>query len=126
MSVIINLRLRERVLQDGEAIAVMYRSLGRPAAEKMVAHALRELSDAVRFTAARINDRDLQDLNCHLSLIERMAENLGMVSLGLVAADARNCLKRNDSTAFSAVWARLLRAAEGSLSDHRDLSGLSG
>jgi hypothetical protein len=44
-----------------------------------------------------------------------MAENLGMVSLGLVAGDVRECLDRADVTAFAAVWARLVRTAERSL-----------
>jgi hypothetical protein len=32
-----------------------------------------------------------------------------------VAGDARICLERAESTAFAAVWARLLRVAERSL-----------
>jgi hypothetical protein len=55
-----------------------------------------------------------------------MAENLGMVSLSSVAADARTCLDRCDSTAFSAVWARLLRIAERSLSSDKGFADLSG
>jgi hypothetical protein len=56
-----------------------------------------------------------------LRRLQRMAENLGMVSLGLVASDVRACLDRGDSTAFSAVWARLIRIAERSLSSDKDL-----
>ena len=50
-----------------------------------------------------------------LRRLHRMAEQLGMESLGAVAADLRRCLDIGDATAFSAVWARLLRVAERSL-----------
>jgi hypothetical protein len=44
-----------------------------------------------------------------------MAMGVGMVSLAQVARDARLCLERGDTTAFAAVWARLVRVAERSL-----------
>ena len=49
-----------------------------------------------------------------------------MISLGQVSQDARDCLERGDSTAFSAVWARLLRVAERSLASDKDVADLSG
>ena len=88
------LRPIERVLQDAEPIATMYRNLGTSSAEQVVTRALGEL-----------------------------AENRGLVSLGLVAADVRNCLDSSDVTAFAAVWARLLRIAERSLSSDKALLG---
>ena len=50
-----------------------------------------------------------------------MSENLGLTSLGLVAADLRVCLDQGNSTAFAAVWARLIRIAERSLSTDKGL-----
>jgi hypothetical protein len=55
-----------------------------------------------------------------------MAENLGMISLSVVSQDARTCLDRCDPTAFSAVWARLLRVAERSLASDKGFADLSG
>ena len=52
-----------------------------------------------------------------------MGEHLGMVSLADVTADVRYCLDRGDVTAFSAVWARLLRIAERSLSPDKIAAG---
>jgi hypothetical protein len=60
-----------------------------------------------------------------LRRLQRMSENLGLVSLGLISADVRSCLERKDVTAFSAVWARLLRVAERSLAADRSLLGLT-
>ena len=120
------LRPRERIRQDGEAIAVIYRNLGTSAAEQMVTRALGELALAMAGIAAQVKAHQLADLARQLKRLQRMAENLGMVSLSSVAADARTCLDRCDSTAFSAVWARLLRIAERSLSSDKGFADLSG
>jgi hypothetical protein len=47
--------------------------------------------------------------------MQGMALGVGMVSLAHVARDAALCLERGDTTAFAAVWARLVRVAERSL-----------
>lgn len=120
------LRPRERIRQDGEAIALIYRNLGTSAAEQMVTRALGELALAMAGIAAQVKAQQLADLARQLKRLQRMAENLGMVSLSSVATDARTCLERCDSTAFSAVWARLLRIAERSLSSDKGFADLSG
>ena len=116
MSNVKPLRPCERIRQDGEAIAAIYRNLGTVTAERMVTRALGELALAMTTIAAQVRDMQLADLSRQLKKLQSMAENLGMISLGRVAADLRICLERCDSTAFSAVWARLLRLAERSLS----------
>jgi hypothetical protein len=65
---------------------------------------------------------DRPDMLRHLRRLQRMAEQLGMVSLGQVAGDIRACLDRGDPVAFAAVWARLLRVAECSLAPARGLA----
>lgn len=116
---------RERVRQDGEAIAAIYRNLGTSVTEQMVARALGELALAMAGIAAQVRAQDLADLSRQLKKLQRMAEGLGMVSLGMVAQDARDCLERGDSTSFAAVWARLLRVAECSLAPDQGSAGLS-
>ena len=120
------LPLRERVRQDGEAIAAIYRNLGPSAAEQMVTRALGELALAMAGIAAQVKSQELADLSRQLKKLQRMAENLGMISLSAVAADARTCLDRCDSTAFTAVWARLLRVAERSLATDKDFADILG
>ncbi len=112
---------RERVRQDGGPIATIYRNLGTETAEQVVTRALGELALTMAGLANQVRAHDLADLARHLRRLQRMAENLGMVSLGLVAADVRSCLASGDSTAFSAVWARLIRIAERSLAPDKDL-----
>ncbi|HEY6918952.1 MAG TPA: hypothetical protein VI412_06800, partial [Tabrizicola sp.] len=60
--------------------------------------------------------QELRDLSRQLARLGRLAADLGLLSLATVAGDAKICLERADGTAFSAVWARLLRVAERSLS----------
>jgi hypothetical protein len=109
------LRPREIVRQDVEAIAVIYRNLGAPVAEQMVTRALGELALTMAGLAEKVRAQDLRDLARQLGLLVRLSGDLGLSTLSTVAGDAKICLERADATAFSAVWARLLRVAERSL-----------
>ena len=114
----------DRVRQDGEPIATIYRNLGTASAEQVVARALTELAITMAGLATRVRAQDLGDMGRQLRRLQRMGETLGMVSLGLIAEDVRTCLDRGDVTAFSAVWARLLRVAERSLASDRGEMGV--
>ncbi|MFE3836704.1 hypothetical protein [Pseudogemmobacter sonorensis] len=116
---------RERILQDGEAIAAIYRNLGTATAERMVTRALGELALTMAGIAAQVRARRMEDLSRQLKKLQSMAENLGMISLGLVAKDAQMCLARGDGTGFAAVWARLMRVAERSLASDQGFADLS-
>ena len=122
---VVALRPNDRLRQDAEPIATIYRNLGTASAEQVVTRALTELALTMSGLAAQVQAHDLADMARQLRRLQRMSENLGLVSLGLIAADVRTCLERSDVTAFSAVWARLLRVAERSLSADRSLLGLT-
>ena len=115
MGNVTDLRPREVVRQDVEAIAVVYRNLGAPVAEQMVTRALGELALTMAGIAEKVRAQELRDLSQQLGRLGRLAADLGLLSLASVAGDAKTCLERADGTAFSAVWARLLRVAERSL-----------
>jgi hypothetical protein len=115
MGEITALRPREVVRQDVEAIAVIYRNLGAPVAEQMVTRALGELALTMAGIAEKVRAQELRDLARQLGRLARLAGDLGLSSLSSVAGDAKTCLERADGTAFSAVWARLMRVAERSL-----------
>jgi hypothetical protein len=116
------LRPREVVRQDVEAIALIYRNLGAPVAEQMVTRALGELALTMAGIAEKVRGQDLRDLARQLARLARLAGDLGLSSLASVAGDAKTCLERADGTAFSAVWARLLRVAERSLVSEQGLA----
>lgn len=115
------LRPHDRVRQNAEPVAAMYRDMGTSAAEQVVTRALGELALTMSGLAQQVRAHDLTDLARQLRRLQRMSEQLGMVSLGLVASDVRLCLDSGDVTAFSAVWARLMRVAERSLASDKDL-----
>ena len=121
MAEIATLRPREAVRQDVEAIAEIYRNLGAPVAEQMVTRALGELALTMAGIAEKERAQDLRDLSRQLGRLGRLAGDLGLSSLAAVAEDAKTCLERADGTAFSAVWARLLRVAERSLASEQGM-----
>ena len=126
MGKVTTLTPREVVRQDVEAIAVIYRNLGAPTAEQMVTRALGELALTMAGIVEKVRLQDLRDLAQQLVQLKRLASDLGLDSLAIVAGDTRTCLERADATAFSAVWARLLRVAERSLALHPDMADQSG
>lgn len=115
------LRPVERVRQNAEPVAAMYRDMGTSQAEQVVTRALGELALTMLGLAQQVRKCDLTDLSRQLRRLQRMADQLGMVSLGRVAGDVRVCFGTGDVTAFSAVWARLMRVAERSLATDKDL-----
>lgn len=115
------LRPKERVRLDAEPIAAIYRNLGTSSAEQVVSRALGELALTLAGLVDQVRQRELGDLGRGLRRLQRMADHLGMISLGLIAAEARICIERSDATAFAAVWARLIRVAEASLSPDKEL-----
>jgi len=117
---VVPLRMMEDPHQDSEQIAMIYRSLGSASAEQVIARALGELAFAMSALADRIKAHELGDLMRRLKRLQQMAENLGLLTLAQVAIDLGHCLNRKDSTAFAAVWARLLRIAEHTLSFDRE------
>lgn len=125
MGEIATLRPREAVRQDVEAIAVIYRNLGAPVAEQMVTRALGELALTMAGIAEKVRAQELRDLSRQLGRLGRLAADLGLLTLAAVAGDAKTCLERAESTAFAAVWARLLRVAEGSLATDTALADQS-
>jgi hypothetical protein len=112
---VVALRPKERVCQDSGPIALIYRNMGTAAAEAAVNRALGDVAALVAVLAERVRQRNLADLDRRLLRMQRMADELGMVSLAAVSAQCAHCLAAGDGTAFAAVWARLLRVAECTL-----------
>ena len=120
---VVALRPNDRVRQDAEPIATICRNLGATTAAHVVARALDEVSQMVAGLNTLVKRHDLAEMPRPLRRLQRMAENLGLITLGLVAADLTLCIACQDVTAFSAVWARLVRVAENALADQRSLLG---
>ena len=123
-AIVVAFRPKERVRQDSEPIALMYRNMGTTAAEQVVTRALAELAMAMTGLSDQVRAQDMTDLGRQLRRLQRMSEQLGLVSLGQVAGDVRLCLDKADPTAFAAVWARLMRVADCSLAAEKGLMDL--
>ena len=115
MASVVELRPRERVHEDEGAIIAIYDRLGPDPGAKLVTRAVGELALAVTVMSAQVERHELGALPRGLKRMQAMAAGVGLLSLSQVAADARAVLALNDSTAFAAVWARLVRVAERSL-----------
>ncbi|NJS39409.1 MAG: hypothetical protein HC783_10735 [Rhodobacteraceae bacterium] len=120
------LRPREVVRQDVDTVAEIYRNLGAPTAEQLVTRALGDLALTMAGIVEKVRAQDLRDLGGQLARLRRLADDIGLVTLAKVAGDLQSCLERADGTAFSAVWARLMRVAERSLSPDHGIADLSG
>lgn len=115
------LRPKDQLRQNAEPVAALYRDLGTAQAEQIIMRVLGELALTMSGLAAQVRVHEMQDLARPLRRLQRMSDQLGLISLAQVAGDLQLCLNRRDDTAFAAIWARLLRVAERSLVIDRNL-----
>ncbi len=115
------LRPKDQLRQNAEPVAALYRDLGTAQAEQIIMRVLGELALTMSGLAAQVRVHEMQDLARPLRRLQRMSDQLGLISLAQVAGDLQLCLDRRDDTAFAAIWARLLRVAERSLVIDRNL-----
>ncbi|GGW26526.1 hypothetical protein GCM10011452_13460 [Gemmobacter lanyuensis] len=115
------MRPKDQLRQNAEPVAALYRDLGTAQAEQIIMRVLGELALTMSGLAAQVRAHEMQDLARPLRRLQRMSDQLGLISLAQVAGDLRLCLDRRDDTAFAAIWARLLRVAERSLVIDRNL-----
>jgi hypothetical protein len=115
----------ERLRQDAEPIAAIYRNLGVQAAEQVVARALAELSSVAQEVVEQVRLQDKVGLPRTLRRLQRLSENMGLVSLGAIAQDTAICLAEDDGIAFAAVFARLQRVMERTFPPQQGLADLS-
>lgn len=108
---IIALQPDDHITLDPTPVARIYRETGIEAADCTVARLTGWLTLEVGSATAIVNGRNLADLSGGLDRIIDIAGRLGMTTLAETARDARTCLEDFDATAFSAIWARLLRVA---------------
>jgi hypothetical protein len=118
------LQPKDKIRHDAEPISTIYRNLDTASADQVVTRALGELALTMAGLADQVRAHDLTDVQRQVRRLQRMAENLGMLSFSSVCGDVRACLEEGNVTAFGAVWARLLRVAERSFAPEKNWIGL--
>ncbi|MGL5011050.1 MAG: hypothetical protein ACRC6I_14320 [Paracoccaceae bacterium] len=125
MNEVLALVPKERLRQDAEPIAAIYRNLGVQAAEQVVARALAELAVVANDVTEQVRLGDRDGLPRNLRRLQRLSENIGLVSLATIAQDTVICLSSQDEIAFAAVWARLQRVMMRTFSPAKEIADLS-
>ena len=119
MSNIKALQPRDRILYDAESVADLYRSVGPLVAERMINRSFQSLSELLQSAKNHLDTRDFGQLERSLAEVCSMADNLGLTSLSFVAQHTRDNLHEGPRQPFDALWARLLRVADQSLTLQR-------
>ncbi|MFN3645534.1 MAG: hypothetical protein ACK4S2_03305 [Gemmobacter sp.] len=103
---------RERIWLDPSRIGLLYAELGGAEVQALLDRAMQELAVVHDGLRAQYAARDLDGFARSLRRLRRIAEHLGLTTVGRIAADVGECLDRGDPTALAATWARLSRSAE--------------
>ena len=122
------LSLQEPAWVDYDRIAGLYVQLGPTRAEELIGRAIEDL--AVRLSELR--DRfdgctapDFRELQRGTKAVTRIADQVGLIGLAMVAAHVCDCLRQQNMVALTACMSRLIRIGEQSLTAVWDVQDLS-
>ncbi|GHE01738.1 hypothetical protein U879_16110 [Defluviimonas sp. 20V17] len=120
------LRLEEQVQIDPARFEKLCARHGTSCAENLMARVVGELALVLSAMVGQYSEGNLKGFARGLRNLRRLADEVGMQTLSRATEGVRVSLRRGDSTALAATWARCLRLGEQSLLsdwDARDLSG---
>ena len=116
------LKLAEAVALDRDQLEVLYRQLGPVGADKVVQHALEELSALLEALPGDYRDGRFDDLTAGARALAAVAQQVGMTKLARVSRDLSDLSSGRDAPALGAVIARLGRIGDRSLVAVWDMS----
>ena len=125
MSAVLKIAYDETVRLDRSQLEVLYQSLGPIGADKVVNHALEEISIALTRGLKEYRDGRLDELRATVRAFVAVAQQVGMMTLARVARDVQELSMIHDPAALGATMARLERIGETSLVAVWDLQDLS-
>ena len=125
MEKIIQLKPAEQIRVDSEQLSGLYTNLGEVAAEDIVCRAMEELALRLAHCDRLYRGNDLRGLRKSSKSLVAIAEQIGMNKLARVALCVTDCVDAEDTIALSAVFSRLLRTGEASLTAIWDLQDLT-
>jgi len=125
MSAVLELAHEESVRLDRSQLEVLYQSLGSVGADKVVSHALEEISISLSRGVKEYRETRLDDLRATMRGLAAVAQQVGMMTLARVARDVQELAFTHDAAALGATMARLQRIGEGSLVAVWDLQDMT-
>lgn len=125
MSAVLKLAYDETVRLDRSQLEVLYQSLGPIGADKVVNHALEEISISLTRAVKEYRTGHLDELRATVRGVVAVAQQVGMMTLARVARDVQELTGTHDAAALGATVARLERIGEHSLVAVWDLQDLS-
>ena len=125
MSAVLKLAHDESIRLDRSQLEVLYQSLGPVGADKVVNHALEEISISLARGVKEYRGARLDDLRATVRGLAAVAQQVGMMTLARVARDVQELSLTHDAAALGATMARLQRIGESSLVAVWDLQDLS-
>ena len=115
----------ERILIDSRRLDGLFCRLGHRRAEAYVSRRVVEMTDLL----AQIEERYRSGLHHAITdearRVSQMAADIGLTSLARVARDLGISAQRDDTVALGAVWARLVRIGNRSLTQVWEQPGMS-
>jgi hypothetical protein len=125
VTAILRLQHKEHVRLDHSQLKVLYQSLGPAGADKVLAHALDDLSTTLVTAAEHYRLGEIEPLRAAVKTVIALAQQVGMTMLARVGRDVLALSQTYDAAAFGATMARFERIGEGSLMAVWDLQDLS-
>lgn len=115
MSNISVLHIAEGVDIAQRRIAEIEAELGHSAAHSLIGSALEQMALTLQSAAQAAQRDELAQVTTHADRLSRLAWQIGLISLAIVAVDVGRCAESRDLRALSATLARLQRVAGRSL-----------
>jgi hypothetical protein len=115
MRVLATLRHDEKVRLDAEPLMMLFCDLGSAGAKRVLGLVTRELGVSLADAVQHAADREQAALARSVRTVERLADQIGMVTLASVARDVGRSVRVGDRTAIAATLSRLERTARRSL-----------
>lgn len=125
MTLVYEFRPSERIIIDSARLEELFRRLGDRGAEAFVMEAVEAISDLLAQVDGFVRTDRLSEIVPRAQQVSRISAEIGLTSLARVSRDMGISAQRNDVVAYRAVWERLVRIGDRSLSQVWEQPGLS-
>ena len=122
---ITELRPVERIVIDTAVLDDLFHQLGDMGAEAVVMDRVEGISDRLSRVDELLRRGDLAPIGELAQTVCEFCQEIGLTSLARVSRDMGITARRNDPVALRAVWERLVRIGDRSLTQVWELPGLS-